>query len=86
MAHEQWIRNTERGQAASATTVAHAPDFVRHDRGDADEHWARAYGHSCARCGQLMEEEQFARRRSDGFWIHESCPMKRQLSSDLVED
>ena len=37
MAHEQWIRNTERGQAASANTVAHAPDFVRHDRGPDDD-------------------------------------------------
>jgi hypothetical protein len=84
MAHEQWILSTERGQAASATTAAHAPDFVRHDRGADDEHWAHAFGQPCARCGQLMEEDQFARRRADGFWIHELCPMRVQ--PELVED
>ena len=85
MAHEQWIRNTERGQAADAETVAHAPDFVRHDRGVEDEHWARAFGQPCARCGQLMEDDDFARRRGDGYWIHERCPV-RLRAEDLVDD
>lgn len=85
MAHEQWIKGTERGQAANADTVAHAPDFVRHDRGHEDEHWAHAFGHPCARCGQLMEDDEFARRRADGFWIHERCPV-RLRAEDLVDD
>ena len=77
MAHEQWIKNTERGQAASATTVAHAPDFVRHDRGEADDHWARAFGTPCARCGQLIEEGDFVRRRASDDWVHEGrCPAR----------
>ena len=85
MAHEQWIRGTERGQAANSDTVAHAPDFVRHDRGVEDEHWAHAFGQPCARCGQLMEDDEFARRRADGFWIHERCPL-RLRAEDLADD
>ena len=85
MAHEQWIRGTERGQAANSDTVAHAPDFIRHDRGGEDEHWAHAFGQPCARCGQLMEDDEFARRRADGYWIHERCPV-RLRAEDLVDD
>jgi len=76
MAHDRWIRGTERGQAASSDTVAHAPDFARHDRGQEDEHWAHAFGQPCARCGRLMEDDEFARRRADGYWIHERCPAR----------
>jgi hypothetical protein len=76
MAHEQWIRQTERGQAAEAIEVAHAPDFVRHNRGPEDEHWAHPFGAQCARCGHLMEEGDFARRRGDGSWVHERCPVR----------
>jgi hypothetical protein len=85
MTHDRWIRGTERGQAADADTVAQAPDFVRHDRGHEDEHWAHAFGQPCARCGQLMEDDEFARRRADGYWIHERCPV-RLRAEDLVDD
>jgi hypothetical protein len=73
MPHEQWIRQNDRGEAASANTVAHAPDFVRHDRGEDDDHWARTFGAPCARCGGLIEEGDFVRRRSDDYWVHERC-------------
>jgi hypothetical protein len=76
MAHEQWILNTERGQAASANTVAHAPDFVRHDRGPGDEHWMHAFGEQCARCGELIEEDDPVRRRGNGGWVHQRCPVR----------
>lgn len=74
MAHDQWINRAERGDAANAVTVAHAPDFVRHDRGVEDDHWARALGAPCMRCGLLLEEYHYARRRASGGWVHESCP------------
>ena len=76
MAHEQWINKNDRGEAASANTVAHAPDFVRHDRGGSDDHWARAFGTPCARCGQLFEDEDFVRRRTGDEWVHERCPVE----------
>ena len=76
MTHEHWIRQTDRGEAASATQVAHAPDFVRRDRGDIDDHWARAFGAPCTRCQQLLEETDYARRRANGEWVHERCPVR----------
>lgn len=79
MAHEQWINPVERGQAASAMTVANAPDFVRHDRGLEDDHWARAFGAPCARCGALLEDHDFARRSGAGGWVHECCPAPRVI-------
>ena len=77
MAHEQWIKPTERGDAANAVTVAHAPDFKRHDRGVEDDHWARAFGAPCGRCGLLLEEHDFARRSAAGAWVHEHCGARR---------
>jgi hypothetical protein len=72
-AHEQWIRQLDRGEAAAATQVAHAPDFARHDRGDEDDHWLHAMGALCERCGALIEEGDFVRRRAAGGWQHEDC-------------
>ena len=77
MAHELWIDHNDRGQAANALTVAHAPDFVRHDRGVEDEHWAHAFGAPCARCHRLIEEQENVRRRGDRAWVHERCPAAR---------
>ena len=75
-AHDQWIRGTERGQAASANTVAHAPDFARHDRGPDDDNWMHAFGEQCAKCGELIEEEDLVRRRGNGGWVHQRCPAR----------
>ena len=82
MAHEHWINPAERGDAANAVTVGHAPDFVRHDRGGEDDHWARALGAPCVRCGLLVEEHDFVRRRGSGGWVHESCPAPRLAVED----
>jgi hypothetical protein len=73
MSHSRWIRQTDRGEAACADQVSHAPDYVRHDRGDVDDHWARVFGALCVRCGQLIEETDYARRRADDEWVHEHC-------------
>jgi hypothetical protein len=82
MAHDQWIGRGDRGEAAASTQVAHAPDFVRHDRGDADDNWAHAFGAPCARCGRLLEESDMVRRRGTGDWVHQSCPVS--LTPDEV--
>jgi hypothetical protein len=75
MAHDHWIPYGDRGAYASATTAAHAPDFVRHDRGPDDEHWAHAFAAICARCCQLIEDDAIVRRRLDGDYVHERCPL-----------
>ena len=51
-----------------------APDFVRGDRGDVDDHWSRAVGQECGKCAAELTAGDFVRRRPDGTWIHESCP------------
>ena len=51
-----------------------APDFVRADRGDTDDHWSRAVGQECGKCGTELTTKDFVRRRQDGTWVHESCP------------
>jgi hypothetical protein len=76
MAHENWIARGDRGEAAAATQVAHAPDFVRHDRGDGDDNWARAFGAACAKCDALIEEGDWVRRRGTGDWVHQQCPVR----------
>jgi hypothetical protein len=61
----------------SAMSVGSAPDFTRRDRGPEDEHWAHAFGAPCGRCGRLLEEDDYARRRPSGDWVHERCPASR---------
>jgi hypothetical protein len=44
---------------------------------DAESNEAHApAGQICERCGQLITADEDARRRSDGGWVHESCPPK----------
>jgi hypothetical protein len=57
-----------------------APDFVRSDRGDADDHWSHAAGQACGKCAVELTSADFVRRRHDGTWVHESCP--RTASTD----
>jgi hypothetical protein len=38
---------------------------------DNEEH---AAGRVCARCGQVMNAREEARRQADGQWVHEVCP------------
>jgi hypothetical protein len=51
-----------------------APDFARHDRGDADDHWSREVGQECGKCSSELTAIDFVRRRLDGTWVHEKCP------------
>ena len=41
---------------------------------DPESNEAQAPGQVCARCGQVIEGGQDARRRADGRWMHEVCP------------
>jgi len=60
--------------AAAAGGRGAAPDFARHDRGDADDNWVHAEGESCARCGAEITAKDFIRRSAGGGWVHEGCP------------
>jgi hypothetical protein len=40
-----------------------------------ESHEATASGQVCARCGRAIEAGQEARRRADGRWAHEICPL-----------
>jgi hypothetical protein len=42
---------------------------------DADANEAHAPGQVCGRCGKVIAAGQDARRRPDGSWIHEVCPV-----------
>jgi len=68
------LRNDLAG--VEATSASSAPDYVRHDRGPDDEHWMHAFGELCEKCGALMEEADYVRRRGSGGWVHERCPVR----------
>jgi hypothetical protein len=42
---------------------------------DADANEAHAPGQACSRCGAVITAGQDVRRRPDGSWIHEVCPV-----------
>ncbi len=47
-----------------------------HDQdGQADTNAARAPGKICQLCGDIIKATQEARRRVNGEWIHEACPI-----------
>lgn len=61
-----------------------APDFARPDRGEADDHWSRAVGQACRKCGVELTAKDYVRRRLDGTWVHENnCP---RPASDEADD
>jgi hypothetical protein len=44
---------------------------------DAESNEAHApAGQVCERCGQVIADDEDARRRVDGGWVHEACPPK----------
>jgi len=77
-----WGDPGARGGGQGATG---APDFVRSDRGDSDDHWSRAVGQECGKCGVKLATEDFARRRHDGTWVHESCPSGSSSEDGLAK-
>lgn len=42
---------------------------------DPEGNEAHAPGTVCERCGQVITAQQDARRRPDGQWVHEECPI-----------
>ena len=47
-----------------------------HDQnGQADSNAATAPGKTCQLCGAIIKATQEARRRVNGEWIHEACPI-----------
>jgi hypothetical protein len=40
-----------------------------------DANAAHAPGQVCGLCGRVITENQEARRRANGTWIHEACPV-----------
>ncbi len=47
---------------------------------DPESNEAHAPGSVCERCGQVNTAQQDARRRADGQWVHEECPVVPQVS------
>ncbi len=45
------------------------------DRLNPEDNEAHAPGGVCPRCGAVIGAEQDARRRADGQWVHEVCPL-----------
>jgi hypothetical protein len=58
---------------------------VSHQDGDRSE-WsdneAHAPGQVCAVCGAAITPGQEARRRADGTWMHEVCPVNVAAADD----
>ena len=42
---------------------------------DPESNEAHATGQVCERCGQVITAVQDVRRRPDGQWVHEECPV-----------
>ena len=47
----------------------------RNPDGPTDDNAATAPGKICERCGELITARQDVRRRVNGEWIHEACPI-----------
>ncbi len=53
----------------------HAADH-QDEAGSGDEdNEAHAAGMACARCGAVITAGQDVRRRADGKWVHDTCPV-----------
>jgi hypothetical protein len=46
---------------------------------DAESNEAHAAGQVCERCGQVITAVQDVRRRLDGQWVHDECPVVPQV-------
>jgi hypothetical protein len=46
---------------------------------DPESNEAHAAGQVCERCGQTITAVQDARRRLDGQWVHDECPVVPQV-------
>jgi hypothetical protein len=62
------------GQQLPAQGGEHSP--AQDQGGMADSNAATAPGKTCDLCGATIEAGQQARRRVNGEWIHEACPIQ----------
>jgi hypothetical protein len=51
-------------------------DNLHDEDSPGDGNAASAPGKVCELCGAVIKANQEARRRLDGEWIHEACPMR----------
>jgi len=53
----------------------HAPDHQDEAGSGVDDNEAHAPGVACGHCGAVITAGQDVRRRVDGEWVHEVCPV-----------
>lgn len=53
---------------------AHPVEHLGEDPSLYEDNELAGVGTVCARCGQVIQAGQEARRRADGQWMHEACP------------
>jgi hypothetical protein len=53
----------------------HAVDHHDEAGAEVDDNEAQAAGMICGRCGAVIAAGQGARRRADGEWVHDVCPV-----------
>ena len=66
---------TDPGDVAEDELEEHEIEDREVDYLDPERHEAHAPGQVCARCGHAITAGQDARRRLDGTWLHEVCPV-----------
>jgi len=76
-----WRPNMPPGEAArheEAEAERHKEKAREQNRGrlTQDDNAATAPGKVCELCGLVITAGQEARLRSDGWWIHEACPIQ----------
>jgi hypothetical protein len=53
----------------------HAADHLGEAGSGSGDNEAHAAGMVCARCGAVITAGQDVRRRADGEWVHDLCPV-----------
>jgi hypothetical protein len=53
----------------------HAPEHDDEAGSEVDDNEAHAPGMVCGLCGVVITAGQDVRRRADGTWVHEFCPV-----------
>jgi hypothetical protein len=69
------INRYDRGIRDGDSDGAAAAREEHRERLSYDDNDANAPGKVCGLCGSVIAAGQQARLRSDGWWIHEACPI-----------
>jgi hypothetical protein len=78
----RWVVQVSVPSFFSPGKILPSNDPHRHEAGEHDQdsaedgNAASAPGKVCKLCGAIIKANQEARRRIDGEWIHEACPMR----------